>query len=635
MFARPRTIAALPCAEPTLSVAVDLCGDRECAVAVSVGKELRVYCQQRDPLVYGLLETPVALAPVTLAGTRPAREFIAVLFPQSITVLGFLDPQTPRLSSLMYHTLTSTLERREEEVAALLAYAASARSSDETAATLRAIQQDFPLSPLGQQFLALPSPGPDERQYPLPPALDRRLDTAQLDRRATRATLLDGMTEIQLRVMADEVSCVATLSLATEGAPLRRSLVIGTTNKRILIYDDTLAGPLGSIALPEIPIHIQVEGVANPADIHIPRWRLTVLGDRNTIYSIRGMELSQNVIRVEPSVQYVHRVNKGIFLVVNGSTGSELWRVSVKGRHEQTYPLPSPATALAPLVIELGKPFTGFTIGLKNGAIVYVSELGVTQVAMPPMELDQKPGPYRVLLWARLTKGHETSLVYANRGANILTMSTLEENVDIGKVLQSEHYTSLQDRKLEVEDIIDNEKDEEAEDSKKVDVDEQKRSLRLFLNARAHAKAVVQAAITAGMEEDTLNMLSAVAEDRREIRLAAAVGVSSVAITIATTIFNVTEKVFPPSVILLRPKSATTILPCLAQAHTHMRVPALPPQESVQKHFVLIISDEVRGRRIGSGCVVTVCLARAQGGGAEASNALYASLDVELPNVSI
>ncbi|TNJ26511.1 hypothetical protein GMRT_10498 [Giardia muris] len=635
MFSRPRTIAALPCAEPTLSVAVDLCGDQICAIVVSVGKELRVYCQQGDPLVYELLEIPVALTPITLAGTRPTREFVAVLFPRSITVVGFLDPQAPRLSSLMYHTLTSTMERREEEVAALMAFTASARSADETAATLRAIRQEFPLSPLGQQFLALPSPGPDERQHPLPPILDRRPNTTQVDRRATRATLLDGMTEMQLRFMADEVSCVATLAMATDSAPLRHTLVIGTTNKRILIYDDTLAGPLGSIALPEIPIHIQVEGVANPADIHIPRWRLTILGDRNTVYSVRGMELSQNVIRVEPDIQFVHRVNKSVFLVVTGSTGSELWRVSVKGRHEQTYPLPSPAATLAPLVIELGKPFTGFTIGLKNGAIVYVSELGVTQVAIPPMELDQKSGPYRVFLWARVTKEPETSLVYASRDMNILTTCTLRESIDLGKVFQSEHYTSLQDKKLEVEDIVDSENDKEAEDSKKVDVEEQKRSLRLFLNARAHTKAAVQAAITAGMEDDTTNMLSVVADDHRLIRLAASVGINGVAITIVTTVFNVTNKVFPPSVILIRPKSAAPILPCLAQAHTHARVPALPPQESVQRHFALLIPDELRGRKLGSGCIVTICLVRPQGCGADAGNALYASLDVELPNVSI
>ncbi|KAH0573746.1 hypothetical protein SS50377_23681 [Spironucleus salmonicida] len=266
-------------------------------------------------------------------------------------------------------------------------------TAQDTAQMLEVISQEQKLSSLAQRFLSLPNPPEDQPQHP---------QDGETNLGINRARLLDGVQQFK-----DKITALAVIDCSdnTLNTLTGRCIVIGTENSVFQILKSDLSEPQVTLILDEYqsPISIQMEGVIGESkskndEISIntnvqtinttsnQSWRATILTQQGSILSIRNNQISANKIETDSIPRATFRIGKSIFMVTNSPFPAQLQRVSVRGRIDMQYALPSPFISQIPVNIELGKPFIGFMLILAQNKVVFCAENGPTKF----LQIDSK-----------------------------------------------------------------------------------------------------------------------------------------------------------------------------------------------------------------------------------------------------
>lgn len=659
-FERSEELGPLSASDNACLLTADLDGSGAYSVAALAGRQLLVWCAKPRlasgfsdcALKYDLLEDPVTFTVISLPKMTTARDFIAIVFRNHVTVVGLLAIDSTSLSSIFYLPLVSSLKRDAREVAILRQYCTMGTTSVETAELLKALSHELhqerrTLSELSQRFLSLPDPSPTDskaEQYPLQAGLFQSAGTVI----SNRARLLDNYTNDSLETIQDEITCVETLTIEafdSDAGPPGKVLVVGTMCCFIYVYSPGFTQILATVKIPECPRSIQIEGRASRvAAINEPTWRGTILAGRGSIYTLRGSSLAKNVISFGSALRFVHRINRAIFAVTVGNKTNDLLRLTAKGKLDFVYALPCTATHLSAVQIDLGRPFLGFALALSSGAVAFVAETGVTSIIH--MQTDSKLFTcshssllFKAFCFSRLLSpdAHRSSsldtntdtarrlfgIFYIHQATNKLLHLPLSPNADFNRCSPDDGRLALQDRQLDVEQLGPGSL---SLQDKILPLTDQQEVFKAFIASRAHAKAMVQATLLA-MAQDGRDPSTTVTAST--LQAVASIELAGLNISLAVTVCNMSSEIALGSMLIVN-TAASPLKLRVTQAH----IPPLPPGATIYRHFAFTVDEALLGTIIPAHNI-TVLLTKPMGKQQECGNSLLQEILAHIPELRL
>lgn len=661
-FEAPEELGTLPSSSTSQLLTVDLSGSGSYSVAVIVDRKLLVWCAKPrlapgfndQAIVYDLLEDAIAATTVSLPKMTPSREFIAIIFPNHVTVVGFLTADSTTLSSVFYLPLISPLKRDDREAAILRRYCTMNITSVEAAELLKNLSQELhrekkTLSELSQRFLSLPNPSETDsrtEQYPIQTGLFQSTSIAINN----RARLLDNYTDDSLATIQDEITCVDTLVIdafdSDNGLP-GKVLVVGTACRFVHVYSPGFTEILVTVQLPESPRSIQIEGqVSKAATINEPTWRCTILAGYGTIYTLRGSSLAKNVISFGSALRFVHRINRAIFAITVGNKTNDLLRLSAKGKLDFAYSLPCTVTHLSAVHIDLGRPFLGFALSLSSGAVAFVTETGVSSIIhiCPQSELSNPSStsfPFKAFCFSRLVTpdAHRSSslsanidvirrlfgIFYINQATNKLVHLPLSPDADLNKSAPDDGKLTLQDKQLDVEQLgagslLLHDK------TSSIAIADQQDMFKSFIASRAHAKAMVQATMLA-MTQEGCDLSNTVTTPT--LQVVASVEFSGLNVSLIVTACNISSEITLGSTLIVN-TGASPLKLRVSQA----RIPPLPPGATIHRYFAFTVDETLLGTKIPAHNV-TILLTKPIDKQQETGNSFLQEIFAHIPEIQL
>lgn len=424
------------CPEGSFVATADLLGDGVHRIGFVSDFSLGVYSGGRVIVSYPLADAPLALTTMRLPQFSPPREFFVILFSRYVGVYGVLRP-TPMaaftgaldIAPVARYTLSLGQEMSAGEAAALSRYLTRETTSKQAAEELRALgaqmaQDGRVLSDLSQRFLNLPDPedGPGEAEGAQYPSLQATEALGMWDQpglsglsglalagggaaagptdsaaqrglgqasgappaplpNLNRARLLDGLTPSMLSSVPDNFACMAPLKMVGRTQD-STCLVLCTAAGKLLVLGSDISTVILTVELPQPGTQIFLEGQASEAQgVQDGTWRATILGREGLVMSLRGGNLSKNLISLESLPHFVARIGNNVYCITNSPRPCSVVRMTPRGRVDYSHSLPSAFACGCQVDVVHGKPFRGFVFGLHDASLVFFNANGPTTVA--------------------------------------------------------------------------------------------------------------------------------------------------------------------------------------------------------------------------------------------------------------
>jgi len=166
-------------------------------------------------------------------------------------------------------------------------------------------------------------------------------------------------------ICTSSITCLASVKRTIDSETEPSHLIVGTEAGYVYILDSSSSKMLNKIKLDSVPTDISCEG------IYSVEYRIAVACRNGRVYLVRDGRMLNSCVDPEIPVSNVLIQNKKIYCACMNNS---LHCFSVKGRRLFSTTMPSPITAIEPMVLAKTRRFTGLIVGLQSGEIRVYSD---------------------------------------------------------------------------------------------------------------------------------------------------------------------------------------------------------------------------------------------------------------------